>query len=126
VGVGNAPAVDQVMLDTLQASNVRGASLAVTRNTRLVFAKGYTWAEPGYPVVLPTTVFRIASVSKTFAGVAAHQLIDAGRLRLTDTVQSILGLTTPSGGLPPDPGFASITVEDLLLHRSRVRPDPFG
>ena len=126
VGVGDAPAVDQVMLDTLQASNVRGASLAVTRNTRLVFAKGYTWAEPGYPVVLPTTVFRIASVSKTFAGVAAHQLIDAGRLRLTDTVQSILGLTTPSGGLPPDPGFASITVEDLLLHRSRVRPDPFG
>ena len=126
VGVGVAPAVDQVMLDTLQASNVRGASLAVTSNTRLVFAKGYTWAEPGYPAVLPTTVFRIASVSKTFAGVAAHQLIDAGKLRLTDTVQSILGLTTPSGGLPPDPGFASITVEDLLLHRSRVRPDPFG
>jgi len=114
VGVGRAPGVDQVMRDTLQASGVRGASLAVTQNTRLVFARGYTWAEPGYPVVLPTTVFRIASVSKTFAGVAAHQLIDGGRLRLTDTVQSILNLTTPTGAAPPDPGFAAITVEDLL------------
>ena len=125
MGVGTAPAVDQVMQDTLRASNVRGASLAITSNTRLVFAKGYTWAEPGYPVILPTTVFRIASVSKTFAAVAAHQLIDAGKLRLTDTVQGILGLTTPTGGLPPDPGFASITVEQLLLHRSRVQPNAF-
>ncbi len=126
VGLGTAPAVDQVMRDTLEASGVRGASLAVTSNTRLVFAKGYTWAEPGYPIVLPTTVFRIASVSKTFAGVAAHQLIAAGGLQLTDTVQGILGLKTPTGTGPSDPGFAAITVEDLLLHRSRLQPSPFG
>lgn len=123
VGVGHAPAVDQVMQETLEASNVRGAALAVTDNTRLVFARGYTWAEPGYPAVQPTTLFRLASVSKAFAGVAAHQLIAAGRLRLTDTVQSILNLTTPSGGAPPDPGFASITVDDLLIHNSRLDPD---
>jgi CubicO group peptidase (beta-lactamase class C family) len=123
VGAGTAPAVDDTMRETLEDANVRGASLAVTMNTRLVFARGYTWAEPGYPVVLPTTVFRLASVSKTFAGVAAHQLIAAGRLRLTDTVQGILGLTTPTGAAPPDPGFASITVGDLLIHNSRLQPD---
>jgi CubicO group peptidase (beta-lactamase class C family) len=122
-GLGTATAVDQVMQDTLQASNIRGASLAVVDKKRLVFARGYTWAEPGYPTVLPTTVFRIASVSKTFAAVAAHQLIAAGKLNLTDTVQGILGLKTPSGGPPPDPGFASITVEDLLIHRSRLEPN---
>jgi CubicO group peptidase (beta-lactamase class C family) len=123
VGVGNAPDVDDTMRETLEASNVRGAVLAVTQNTRLVFARGYTWAESGYPTVLPTTVFRIASVSKTFAGLAAHQLIAAGSLHLSDTVQSILGLTTPAGNPPPDPGFASITVEDLLIHNSRLVPD---
>lgn len=123
VGVGHAPAVDQVMQETLEASNVRGAAVAVTDNTRLVFARGYTWAEPGYPAVQPTTVFRLASVSKAFAGVAAHQLIAAGRLRLTDSVQGILNLMTPTGGAPPDPGFASITVEDLLIHNSRLEPD---
>jgi CubicO group peptidase (beta-lactamase class C family) len=120
--MGSAPAVDDVMREALQASNVRGASLAVVDNTRLVFARGYTWAEPGYPTVLPTTVFRLASVSKTFAGVAAHQLIAAGELGLGDTVQSILGLTTPTGG-PPATGFDSITVEDLLIHNSRMKPD---
>lgn len=121
-GLGAAPAVDDVMRDTLQASNVRGASLAVVDNTRLVFARGYTWAEPGYPTVLPTTVFRLASVSKAFAGVAAHQLIAAGRVQLTDTVQSIMNLTTPAGGAPAA-GFDAITVEDLLIHRSRMKPD---
>jgi CubicO group peptidase (beta-lactamase class C family) len=123
VGLGEASAVDEVMQETLAASNVRGAAIAVTDNTRLVFARGYTWAEPGYPAVEPTTLFRLASVSKTFAGVAAHQLIAAGQLRLTDTVQSILNLTTPTGAAPPDPDFASITVEDLLIHNSRLDPD---
>jgi CubicO group peptidase (beta-lactamase class C family) len=123
VGLGSAPTVDQTMRNTLEASGIRGASLAVVRNTRLVFARGYTWAEPGYPVTLPTTVFRIASVSKTLAAIAAHQLIHEGRLRLTDTVQGILGLTTPTGAAPPDPDYAAITVEDLLIHRSRLDPD---
>ena len=121
-GVGSAAAVDNAMRGVLQAAGVRSASLAVVDNTRLVFARGYTWAEPGYPVALPTTLFRVASVAKTFAAVAAHQLIAEGRLRLTDKVQRILGLTTPAGLPPTDPGFAAITVEDLLLHRSRLEP----
>ncbi len=124
-GAGTSATVDAAMRGVLQAAGVRNASLAVVHNTRLVFARGYTWAEAGYPVALPTTLFRLASVSKTFAAVAAHQLIDEGRLRLSDTVQGILGLTTPAGLPPTDPGFAAITVEDLLLHRSRLVPDYF-
>ncbi len=118
VGIGSAPAVDTVMRDTLATAGIRGASLSVVNNTRLVFARGYTWAEPGYPAVLPTTPFRLASVSKLFAGLAIHQLIAAGRLRLTDTVQSVLNLTTPVGQAP-SAAFGAITIEDLLLHRSQ-------
>ena len=121
-GFGTAPAVNQIMRDTLQAANVRGASVAVVNGTRLVFARGYTWSEPGYPTVLPTTLLGLASVSKAFVGIAIHQLIAEGRLKLTDTVQGVLGLRTPTGGMPIDPGFAAITVEDLLLHRSRLDP----
>jgi CubicO group peptidase (beta-lactamase class C family) len=122
VGAGSAPAVDAVMKDTLVAAGIRGASLSVVSNTRLVFARGYTWAEPGYPAVLPTTPFRLASVSKMLAGLAIHQLIAEGRLRLTDTVQGVLNLTTPSGAAP-SADFSAITIEDLLLHRSRVDND---
>lgn len=122
VGVGTAPAVDAVMQATLSDAGVRGASLSVVRNTHLVFARGYTWAEPGYPTVLPTTPFRVASVSKMFAGLAIHQLIAEGKLALTDTAQSVLNVTTPNGSAPPA-DFSAITIEDLLIHRSRVRPD---
>ena len=41
---------------------MRGASPATTYGIRLVYAKGYTWAEPGYPRTQPETLFRIASV----------------------------------------------------------------
>lgn len=122
VGVGSAPAVDAVMRDTLVEAGIRGASLSVVNNIHLVFARGYTWAEPGYPTVLPTTPFRLASVSKVFVGIAIHQLISAGQLKLTDSVQRVLGLTTPSGQAPSAP-FSAITIEDLLLHRSRIDPD---
>jgi CubicO group peptidase (beta-lactamase class C family) len=57
-----------------------------------------------------------------FAGIAIHQLIAEDRLRLTDTVQSVLNLTTPAGA-QPSAEFSAITIEDLLLHRSRVDPD---
>jgi CubicO group peptidase (beta-lactamase class C family) len=122
VGVGTAPAVDAVMKDTLTTAGIRGASLSVVNNLHLVFARGYTWAEPGYPTVLPTTPFRLASVSKVFAGIAIHQLIAEGRLRLSDTVQSVLDLRTPAGALP-SAEFNTVTIEDLLLHRSRINND---
>ena len=122
VGVGTAPAVDAVMKDAITAAGVRGASLSVVNNTHLVFARGYTWAEPGYPTVLPTTPFRLASVSKMFVGLAIHQLVAEGRLRLTDTVQGVLNLTTPAG-TSPSAAFCSVTIEDLLLHRSRINSD---
>ena len=122
VGVGTANQLDALMRTTIEEAGVRGAALAVVQNTRLVFTRGYTNAEPGYPTVLPTTPFRLASVSKTFTGIAIHQLIAEGQLALADTVQSVLGLTKPDGSALP-PGFDVITIEDLLVHRSTVRPD---
>ena len=40
--------------------DLRGVALAIVRGTRLVYAKGYTYAEPApiYPEVLPDTLFR--------------------------------------------------------------------
>ena len=103
----------------LQASGIRGASVAVVRGTRLVAARGYTWAEPGYPTVLPETVFRIASVSKTVTALAVQQLIEQNRLALGDRLGALLPITAFHGG-PQHPDFAAITVQELLEHRSGV------
>jgi CubicO group peptidase (beta-lactamase class C family) len=59
----------------MKINQIRAAALAILKGAKLVYAKGYTWAEADYPIVFPTTLFRQASVSKIFTAVAIYQLI---------------------------------------------------
>src|SRR5690606_39356522 len=61
-------------------------------------------------------LFRIASHSKTFTGVACMQLMEAGRLRLDDTV----GQWIPALA---DSAMARATVRELLGHGSGIIRD---
>jgi CubicO group peptidase (beta-lactamase class C family) len=120
-------AIDAVILQTMSAYPVvRHASLAIVHGTRLVYARGYTFAEPSWPIAQPTTLFRMASVSKTVTSLAVFQLIEAGLLNLSDRLQDILQLQTPSGGAPADPNFGNITIQNLLEHTSGLDPDAFA
>ena len=53
-------AIDSVMENVMEDKKIRGAALAIVRGNKLVYAKGYKYAEPEpiYPDVLPTTIFR--------------------------------------------------------------------
>ncbi len=110
----------------MKLNGVRGAALAIVNGTRLVYAKGYTWAPSDYPDVQPTTFFRQASVSKTFAAIATYQLLQAseknGKFTLDTTMQSILHLKTPDGREPTDPNFSRITIRHLLDMTAGVDP----
>jgi CubicO group peptidase (beta-lactamase class C family) len=111
-------AIDDAIKKFMNADHVRAATLGVVENTRLVYAKGYTWAESGYPQPTPKTLFRVASCSKTVTSIAIHQLIQHNLLSLGDYVQTILNLMTPIGGDPVDSRWNSITIEQLLEHKS--------
>ena len=114
-------AIDAVMHQYLQAENLRGAALAIARGGRLVYAKGYTYAEAGYPDLAPQTPFRQASCSKTFAAVAMMRLLqDLPSLTLDTPVQSILHLKQPDGSGPLDPRWADITIGHLLRSDSGI------
>ncbi len=115
--VANAE-IDGVMKAVMTRSRIRQASLAIVKGARLVYARGYTYAEEDWPVTQPTTCFRLASVSKTVTTLALYQLIERGKLALSDRMQDILQLRTPSGGPPKDKRFGEITIEQLLAHRS--------
>ncbi len=124
--VANA-SIDNAVQQIMTAYPVaRHASLAIVNGTRLVYARGYTMAEPDWPVAQPTTHFRLASVSKTVVALSIFQLIESGKLNLTDSMQSILNLKTPSGGAPSDPNFGKITIQHLLEHTSGVNPGGDG
>jgi CubicO group peptidase (beta-lactamase class C family) len=119
-------AIDAVVRKTMETYPVvRHAALAIVHGTRLVYARGYTLAEPDWPIAHATTRFRLASVSKTVTALAVFQLIEAGMLGLTDTVQSVLELETPAGTRPTDPRFHSITIQNLLEHTSGLNTYSF-
>lgn len=114
-------AIDAVMHQYLQRENLRGAALAIARGGRLVYAKGYTYAEAGYPDLTPHTPFRQASCSKTFAAVAMMRLIqDLPAVTLDTRVQGLMHLKQPDGSAPLDPRWADITIRHLLTSDSGI------
>lgn len=125
--LARAARIDERMKSYVLANNLRGAALAVVDGTRLVYARGYTFAEPEpyYMDIKPTTLFRLASVSKTFAALAVWKALTAGTHSLSSRMQDILGLKRSDGSEPPAP-FADITIQHLLesnsgLHQWSVR-----
>ncbi len=113
--------IDAVMNQYLQAENLRGAALAIARGGRLVYARGYTFAEAGYPDLTPQTPFRQASCSKTFAAVAMMRLLqDLPSVTLNTKVQGLMHLKQPNGNPPLDPRWADITIKHLLESDSGI------
>ncbi|MGK0201780.1 MAG: CubicO group peptidase (beta-lactamase class C family) [Planctomycetota bacterium] len=97
----------------MQTNNVRGASLAVTKNGHLKMARGYTWAEPGYTPIQPTSLFRTASLAKPITSIAVHQQIEKtpGPFSYQSTMASFFGnpqMNAANAGL--------IDIQDLLTH----------
>jgi CubicO group peptidase (beta-lactamase class C family) len=117
-----AQGLDQWMEDYVRAHNFRGAAMAIVDGTRLVYAKGYTLAElePFYRDIQPTTLFRMASVSKAFCGVSVWKaLADDPQESRASKMQAILGLS-PHDGSNPSHDFADITVRHLLESNSGI------
>ena len=114
-GPVSVPAIDAAMEDYIKSNGLRGTALAIVDRTRLVYAKGYTWAESDYPIVQPATLFRQASLAKTFTTLALYRLVqDMPGIALETTMQSILQLRAPGGRPPADARFGDITLRHLL------------
>ena len=77
-GPTTVAAIDTLVQQAMQRHRIRGAGLALVRDGRLVYAKGYTLAEAGYPSIQPTTLFRQASVLQNDRGPGRVPL-DTGR-----------------------------------------------
>jgi CubicO group peptidase (beta-lactamase class C family) len=110
--------LDAAMQRLLQRYAVRAGSLAVARQRKLLFARGYTWAEPDYPVTQADSPVRLAIVSKAFTAAVIYQLLQAKKLELSLPVFPWLGLDRAAlPGQTVDPRLATITVQQLINHR---------
>jgi CubicO group peptidase (beta-lactamase class C family) len=94
--------------------DVPGVAIAVIKDDKIVFAKGYGVREIGKPDrVDERTIFAIGSSSKAFTAATIAMLVDEGKLKWDDPATKYL------------PGFQvydpvttrEMTVRDLLTHR---------
>jgi len=94
-----------------------GAQVAVRKDGKLLFNEAYGYANLANETPLTVDhLFRIASHSKTFTGVACMQLVEAGKLRLDDQVRV---------HVPELDGEAmgTVAVREFLAHGSGMTRD---
>ena len=106
---------------------IKGASLAITRNDSLVYAKGYGWADEDKEEKMePGHIMRMASVSKLMTAVGIMVLQDRGMLTIKDTVFGPSGILCDSlfSSHIKDKKHYRITVEHLLRHQGGFYRDP--
>ncbi|MCW3805761.1 serine hydrolase domain-containing protein [Plebeiibacterium marinum] len=102
----------------LRRNNLAGASLSIAKDGKLVFAKGYGYADKERSIsVEPYNLFRIASVSKLITAVAIMKLSEEGKLTLESKVFGSDGILNDSIYLNyRDKKVERITVRQLLNH----------
>jgi CubicO group peptidase (beta-lactamase class C family) len=111
---------DSIMNSFMADWNVPGGSLGIVKDGRLVYARGFGYAdrEAGQPVQ-PNSLFRLASVSKSVTSIALMNLIQGGALGIDAKVFGASGILSDAAYLPlHDPLDAQITVRQLLQHTS--------
>jgi CubicO group peptidase (beta-lactamase class C family) len=102
------------LFERMDKATSPGCALAVVRDGRIVYARGYGMANLDHDVAITSsTVFHVASVSKQFTAAAILLLANDGKLSLDDDVRKYVS-ELPGFGKP-------ITIRHLLHHTSGLR-----
>jgi N-acyl-D-amino-acid deacylase len=115
-GPGLEP-LDKAVLGIMERHGIPGAALAIAKDGKLVYARGFGWADlaAGTPVD-PWTLFGLASLSKPITALAILLLLERGQLALDDRVFELLKHIRPAPGARVDPRLKTVTVRQLLNH----------
>lgn len=110
--------VDQKISDWMTKNKMPGMSLAVSKDGKLVYAKGYGEANTDtHEKVTTESQFRIASVSKLITSAAIMKLIQDGKISMDQKVFGTNGiLGTTYGSQPYKQYVTDITISNLLHH----------
>jgi CubicO group peptidase (beta-lactamase class C family) len=110
--------IDDFIIETMDFYHVPGASVSLVQDENIIFSRSYGYANiTKGTIVEDTTLFYLASVSKTFAAVAIMQLYEEGLFDLDDPINDYL----PFQVIHPAYPSVDITFHMLLTHSSGIK-----
>ncbi len=104
--------LDGYMPQQIEHADIAGAVIAVVKDGKLLFAKGYGYADVAKktPISPETTLFRPGSISKLFTWTSVMQQVELGKLDLDRDVNDYLDFKIP-------PAFGKpITLRNIMTH----------
>ena len=106
---------DEYVNKAIKDWGVPGVAIAIVKDDRIVFAKGFGVRELDKPTpVDEQTLFAIGSSSKAFTAASIAMLVDEGKIKWEDAATKYL----PGLQLFDPYSTRELTVSDLLSHRS--------
>jgi len=106
--------IDSLVAPQFQG-NQPGVSILIAKKGQVVYQKAFGSASIELNVPLrPEMVFDLGSITKQFTAVAILQLVEQGKIALSDSIQQYIKDFPPKGH--------TITIENLLTHTSGI-PD---
>jgi CubicO group peptidase (beta-lactamase class C family) len=121
---GNAQTLDKAkldqFLDRLAEKNKGMGGLTLAKDGNVLYTHSFGYSQISGNEKKPLTAatkYRIASITKMFTAVMIFQLVEEGKLKLTDTLDEFF---------PQIPNAARITIAQILHHRSGlpdIQPD---
>ena len=110
--------LDERVVAFINKFALSGMGVGVVQDGKLIYGKGFGLAEAKTKKPITTdTIFRIASISKTFTAIAVMQLWEQGKFKLDDPVNDYLKTYQV---LHPDPFAPPVTIRHMLTHTSGI------
>jgi CubicO group peptidase (beta-lactamase class C family) len=118
---GSERSIDQQIERWMEKNNVPGLAACIVHQDGIVWSNGYGLANrtKNIPFTPDSTLFQIASITKTITATAIMQLRDRGLFALDDDVNAFLPFSLRN---PRHPG-RPISVRHLLTHTSSIDDD---
>jgi CubicO group peptidase (beta-lactamase class C family) len=105
---------ERAVVKVIQDDHIPGAAIAFVKDGRLVYARGFGWAnEEAKQPIQPTSVFRLASISKSFTGIGILKLIQEKKLCMEQKV-----FARPNS---PSPSTDSGSCSQPILHLNPIK-----
>lgn len=109
----NKAKLDQ-LFDRLLKKNKGMGSIVIAKDGKVLYTRSFGYARITGTVMEPLTdhtEYRVSSITKTYTAVMIFQLIEEGKLKLSDTLDKFF---------PQIPNAGKISIAQILSHRSGI------